>query len=312
MPRARPAPRRPIRGSGRTALVRGQDGGEAFPGGTPRGREASEPSRPPEGARSPTSRRARRRRTRPRRLPAVPLPSPLAAAVSHPADGLTMQPCSVGGRKGRCSTSRVHVNRATGSGPTIPIRVGVVPAIGSHRQPDPIVCFDGGLGSCAVDDTAQEMPQLRFACTTRDVVFIDQRCTGASNLTCPALPGLAGPSLLRAAVTLLTRTHQGGPALHDGDAPRRCARALKGLGYRTADLVAACCGATAAQVFRIARERRWGWTRAASTACRLPASRPPSPTSAAGDAGRPKDVRALDSGGRQAVKRHSPTSRLPR
>ena len=135
VPRARPAPRRPIRGSGRTALVRGRDGGEAFPGGTPRGREASEPSRPPEGARSPASRRARRRRTRPRRLTAVPLPSPLAAAVSHPADGLTMQPCSVGGRKGRCSTSRVHVNRATGSGPTIPIRVGVVPAIGSHRQP---------------------------------------------------------------------------------------------------------------------------------------------------------------------------------
>ncbi len=191
-------------------------------------------------------------------LVAVPAPA-LAGAprVREPDTGgrLAMRACTVGGEPARCGTLRVPLDRITGRGPTISLRVVVVPAMGSPRQPDPFVYFDGGPGSSAVDDASQEIPELSLD-PTRDAVFIDQRGTGASNLTCPALPGLGDPALLESRVA--SRVAKVGADLRfytTAMAADDVAEVLTDLGYRTADLVGASYGVTAAQVFLLRHQQ---------------------------------------------------------
>jgi len=93
----------------------------------------------------------------------------------------------------------VPEDRLSGTGPKIPIRVVVVPASGSVHDADPIVWFQGGPGGSAVDYAGQQMP-LFASDQSRDVVFIDQRGTGASNVTCPGFPDLSAKAALRASV----------------------------------------------------------------------------------------------------------------
>jgi pimeloyl-ACP methyl ester carboxylesterase len=122
-----------------------------------------------------------------------------AVAGASATGSLVLHHCAVSGYAARCGTLMVPEDRLTRTGRQIPIRVVVVPATSAPRQPDPIVYFDGGPGSSAVDDAVQEIPELSLD-TTRDYVFIDQRGTAASNLTCPAFPGLGDVSVLRAKV----------------------------------------------------------------------------------------------------------------
>jgi pimeloyl-ACP methyl ester carboxylesterase len=161
-----------------------------------------------------------------------------------------MRPCSIG-QPARCGTLWVPVDRLTGRGPKIPIRVVVVPAAGTPRHADPIVYFDGGPGSSAVDDAEQEIPELSLD-TTRDDVFIDQRGTGASNLTCPELPGLVPPAMLRSKVAACVARARGELAFYStAMAADDVAEVLTDLGYQRADLVGASYGVTSAQVFLI-------------------------------------------------------------
>ncbi|HEX8694706.1 MAG TPA: alpha/beta fold hydrolase [Longimicrobium sp.] len=99
--------------------------------------------------------------------------------------GLTVAPCTVPGVEGpaRCGTLEVWENRAARSGRKIPIRFVVLPATGPSPTRDPIFPIAGGPGQSAVDDmagfAAQELAPLR---ETRDILLVDQRGTGGSNL----------------------------------------------------------------------------------------------------------------------------------
>ena len=110
-----------------------------------------------------------------------------------------LEACTVDGVSARCGTLNVPEDRLGGGGPQIPIRVVVIPAADPSRQSDPIVWFAGGPGDSAVDMISRVRPLLA-ANTDRDLVFVEQRGTGASNVTCPAFPGLDDKVALQSAV----------------------------------------------------------------------------------------------------------------
>jgi pimeloyl-ACP methyl ester carboxylesterase len=126
----------------------------------------------------------------------------------------------------------------------------VFPATGPDRQPDPDVWFAGGPGDSAVDTISRVRPLLAPNNTSRDLVFIEQRGTGASATTCPAFPDLSDPAALRSAVESSVDSLDGDPRFYttslfadDVD------EVLAALDYRRANLVGISYGATAEQVF---------------------------------------------------------------
>jgi pimeloyl-ACP methyl ester carboxylesterase len=172
-----------------------------------------------------------------------------AGAESSGAGGLLLHPCTVSGYSARCGTLMVPVDRLTGTGPKIPIRVAVVPASGPVHDADPTVWFQGGPGGSAVDYAGQQMPLFALD-QSRDVVFIDQRGTGASNVTCPAFPSLRAKAALRASVKsclqhLKTDLRFYTTAMFTDDV----AEVLSDLRYSKVNVVGGSYGATSAQVF---------------------------------------------------------------
>ncbi len=81
----------------------------------------------------------------------------------------------------RCGELEVFEDRAAGAGRRIPLRVGVLPALGPAPQPDPIFVLVGGPGQSAVDNAAGYARLLAPLRDERALVFIDQRGTGGSN-----------------------------------------------------------------------------------------------------------------------------------
>jgi len=95
---------------------------------------------------------------------------------------LIVEGCRAGGIDARCGTLEVFEDRAARVGRRIPIRVVVLPSLTTTPAPDPIVVLDGGPGFGAA--TGVSADAVRFfgpMRARRDVVFIDQRGTGASN-----------------------------------------------------------------------------------------------------------------------------------
>ena len=88
----------------------------------------------------------------------------------------------------RCGDFEVFEDRAAGSGRTIALRWVVLPATGpGARQPDPVFVFSGGPGQASTELVVLADTQLAGVNLERDLVFIDQRGTGASNgLQCMA------------------------------------------------------------------------------------------------------------------------------
>jgi pimeloyl-ACP methyl ester carboxylesterase len=81
----------------------------------------------------------------------------------------------------KCGTLEVYENRATNKGRKISLNILVLPATGDKREPDPFVYFAGGPGSAATEDAvgiAQAFAKIR---EHRDLLFVDQRGTGASH-----------------------------------------------------------------------------------------------------------------------------------
>ncbi len=141
------------------------------------------------------------------------------------------------------------VDRLTGAGPRIPIRVVVVLASRPTRQGDPIVWFQGGPGGSAVDYAGQQMPLFALD-QNRNVVFIDQRGTGASNVTCPGFPSLSPKAALRASVQsclshLKADLRFYTTAMFTDDVNE----VLSDLHYGKVNVVGGSYGATSAQVF---------------------------------------------------------------
>ena len=128
----------------------------------------------------------------------------------------------------------------------IDLFVLVIPARGPDRQPDPIFFVSGGPGGAATQDALGVRDQFRAANLRRDLVFVDQRGTGASNeLVCP-FPSDYDREELRGCLADLSgdpRAYTTAWAMDDLDQVRAA------LGYDTINLYGGSYGATAAQVY---------------------------------------------------------------
>jgi pimeloyl-ACP methyl ester carboxylesterase len=163
---------------------------------------------------------------------------------------LELDACTLDGVAARCGTMMIPEDRSDGEGGReLPIRVVVFPATTSDPKPDPVVWFAGGPGDSAVD-TIDRVRPLLAASTDRDLVFIEQRGTGASALTCPAFPEGSDPAALGAAVQSCLDSLDGDPRMYttsmfadDVD------EILTELEYPQVNLVGISYGATAEQVF---------------------------------------------------------------
>jgi len=161
----------------------------------------------------------------------------------------------------RCGKYEVYEDRAAKSGRRISLNIVVVPALSATPEPDPVFWLHGGPGAAATLTTpaAGKNGFLGMLREKRDLIFVDQRGTGASNpLNCKlgddpaALQQFFGPLFPRdkvrecreqlsaiANVSLYTTPI----AMDDLDEVRAA------LGYDKINLVAASYGTIAALVY---------------------------------------------------------------
>jgi pimeloyl-ACP methyl ester carboxylesterase len=144
----------------------------------------------------------------------------------------------------------VPEDRSGGDAREIPVRVVVFPATGSDRQPDPVVWFAGGPGDSAVDSISRVRPLLVPNNVSRDLVFIEQRGTGESAMTCPGFPDESDPAGLSSAVESCVEHLENDLRMYGTSAfADDVDDVLAELGYARANLVGISYGATAEQVF---------------------------------------------------------------
>ena len=103
------------------------------------------------------------------------------------APRLALEPCPPADNieDGLCGELEVWEDRDAASGRRIGLRVVVVPALSGDPLPDPLFILAGGPGQAASELTEVIRGPFRQVNRERDLVFVDQRGTGASNpLTC--------------------------------------------------------------------------------------------------------------------------------
>jgi pimeloyl-ACP methyl ester carboxylesterase len=137
------------------------------------------------------------------------------------------EPCVVQGVDARCGTFRVPENRAEPNGHTIGLRVVVLPALVEPAREDAVTYLAGGPGDAATERALAGGWQSSSLRTTRDLLLVDQRGTGASKPPHGADVTQYGTRM----------------AMDDLDAVRAA------LGYRQLDVYGGSYGATAAQVY---------------------------------------------------------------
>lgn len=110
-------------------------------------------------------------------------PPPTEPPAAAPAPTATEHACAPSApERARCGTVRVFENRDTREGRTIDLAYVVLPATdGAARQPDPVFVLAGGPGQAATQLLVLASAMLGSVNETRDLVFVDQRGTGASN-----------------------------------------------------------------------------------------------------------------------------------
>lgn len=172
---------------------------------------------------------------------------------------IQLAPCSVPNSPAepRCATHHVFEDRAARAGRMIPLKILVLPALGATPAPDPIFIFAGGPGGGAASEvTAGVVDYFARMRRTRDIVFVDQRGTGASHrLVCRLVDrdasaqrdfgDLLPPDKVRACRQALEpiadlRLYTTPIAMDDLDEVRR------GLGYASINLYGVSYGALAA------------------------------------------------------------------
>jgi pimeloyl-ACP methyl ester carboxylesterase len=112
------------------------------------------------------------------------------APAGEGSASLVLQPCRPhgAGEEVRCGTLEVWENRATKTGRRIKLAVDVVPALSTSPALDPVFVLAGGPGQGAADIVGAMVPMLEKVHRKHDLVFVDQRGTGASSpLKCPAV-----------------------------------------------------------------------------------------------------------------------------
>ncbi len=165
-----------------------------------------------------------------------------------PTEAITLRPCDVAGQPAECGTLSVPENRATREGRYIDVEVVVLRARGPEPAPDPIVWLAGGPGGSAIADAADAHGLLNRANVDRDLVFMDQRGTGASKLLiCPhGMDVGAWSDDLSDCLAHLDAdpaAYTTAWAMDDLDDVRAA------LGYETVNVYGGSYGATAAQVY---------------------------------------------------------------
>ena len=111
---------------------------------------------------------------------------PARAAAAAP---LTLTPCRLPGieRELRCGHWQVPADPDAPHGPTLSLRVAVATAAATQPKRDAIVVLAGGPGQAATAVAPQVLPLFEQLNAQRDIVFLDQRGTGASTpLRCQA------------------------------------------------------------------------------------------------------------------------------
>ncbi len=116
------------------------------------------------------------------RIGAVLLGVLLVGALPAGAAAST-QPCRLTGieREIQCGHVRVAENPDRPDGRRIDVHYAVVPALARTRVLDPVFVFAGGPGQSARAAAAQVQPLFARLNARRDIVYVDQRGTGASN-----------------------------------------------------------------------------------------------------------------------------------
>ncbi len=110
--------------------------------------------------------------------------TPTVAAPRSAA--IQLEDCTIGNVEAQCGTYRVYENRSANSGRQIDLKIAVLPATTDHVAPDPLFYFAGGPGGAATDVAPMLKTEFSELNQTRDIVLIDQRGTGGSNLLmCP-------------------------------------------------------------------------------------------------------------------------------
>src|SRR5262245_37909601 len=100
---------------------------------------------------------------------------------------ISLTPCEVPGPtpstkdKARCGTFEVFEDREHKAGRKIVLKIVAYPATGTDKAPDPLFYIPGGPGSSATEDAPYVAQQAAKIREHRDLVFVDQRGTGASN-----------------------------------------------------------------------------------------------------------------------------------
>jgi pimeloyl-ACP methyl ester carboxylesterase len=108
------------------------------------------------------------------------VPPPVGRAVASAPTAIDRE-CAPSVPEGaRCGTVQVFENRDTREGRTLDLAYVVLPAIG-NAQPDPVFVLAGGPGQAATRLLVLASSSLSTVNETRDLVFVDQRGTGASN-----------------------------------------------------------------------------------------------------------------------------------
>lgn len=107
-----------------------------------------------------------------------------SAEKPEPPPRLALSPCRLPGvpDEARCGTYEIFEDRDARAGRTIALNVAVLPATGPDRQPDPIAFFDGGPGEPSVSDAAWHEENLKPLRRRRDILLVDARGVGRSNL----------------------------------------------------------------------------------------------------------------------------------
>jgi pimeloyl-ACP methyl ester carboxylesterase len=119
-------------------------------------------------------------------LPAGALVVP-GTAHAAPAGKLVLSACDLRQAldltltQAQCGRLTVPENPAAPRGRQILLRVAVVPAISTRKQPDPLFVLAGGPGMGAASFYTSVAPVFERIHRDRDIVLVDQRGTGESN-----------------------------------------------------------------------------------------------------------------------------------
>jgi pimeloyl-ACP methyl ester carboxylesterase len=116
----------------------------------------------------------------------TPAAAPTATALPQRSWPIQLDDCMLGHAAAKCGTYRVYENRSARSGRQIDLKLAVLPATGDHVELDPLFYFAGGPGGAATDVAPLFAAEFAELNKTRDIVLVDQRGTGGSNLLrCP-------------------------------------------------------------------------------------------------------------------------------